>query len=326
MTEDPSAGTLARAARAMRDAIEGEHLDYEQIEAYVDGTLSAEEAAHLEVCAMCAEEARDLRAYSGAPETRTTPRRYWLAAAAAISAVAVAGAWLMLRPQRNVVVPNVVQTRQQPPVVTPEDPLAGLGPSLQRTLAQLASGHIPSGAIVADLRGGTERIRGTNGEGSTLGLTAPIGVIEEMRPTFRWISRTPGTYVVEVFDESYRPVATSGSLRGNQWQPARALRRGATYSWQVTRKSGDETITAPAPPQPPARFKIIGDSAASELAKAGDSHLAAGLVYAREGVLDRAIEEMTLAQNEHPDSKEIAQSLRTLRNYQPEPTRTKLPQ
>ena len=325
MNVHPSSEVLSRAAASFRDAIAGEHLQYEQLEAYVDGTLSADEAAHLEFCAMCAEEARDLRAHSSAPEARTTPpRRYWLVAAAII--IAVAGVWMFFRPRRDAAVPIVVQTQTQPPpAVTMEDPLAGLDPSLKHILDQLGSGVIPSAAIVAELRGGTERIRGLDVENPTLEVAAPIGVIEEQRPAFRWISRTPGTYVVEVFDESYRPVATSGSLRENDWQPARALRRGATYSWQVTRKSGDEQITAPVPPRPPARFRIIDSKSAAEL-DATSSHLTAALIYAREGVLDRAVAEMTLAQKEHPAVPEIAQSLGTLRAHQPEPTATNPPQ
>ena len=314
-----AAPSMSRAAASMSDAIAGEHLDYEQIEAYVDGTLDdpAAAKAHLEVCELCAGEVEDLR---GAAHVSPSRGWMWSAATAAALTLVILGVIALRRPKPAPSAPEqpqVVQTapaqQQQPRVepVRPEDPSAKLSPSLARTLEQLSEGVIASAALVADLRGSTESVRGREETDGELTVLEPLGVVEDTRPQFRWTTRRDATYVVEVFDASYARVITSDAIRGNRWRPAKALARGVTHSWQVSETRGDEKRTAPMPPAPPARFRIIDAKSARELE--GASHLAAALIYTREGVLDRALEEMTRAQAEHPDSPAIAKALETLR-------------
>lgn len=301
---------LAHAAESMRDAIRGPHLNYEQIEAYVDGRGDgrADASAHFELCAMCAEEVADLA------ERRTTPSIVWLAAAA-IATVVLGTLLAIRRPETPritpapappvIAAPPVIRTPIRTPELPPIDPI----------LRQLASGILPSAALVGDLRPSRERTRGDEADAS-LAVLAPIGVIEETRPLFRWTMRNGATYTVEVFDASYRGVARSDAQRTNQWRPSNPLARGAIYSWQVT--ENDEHI-APAPPAPPARFKVISAASANEIGKAKTA-LDKALLYAREGIVDRALEEMQRIDDPTP---EVRKAIETLRRYQPAPTTTK---
>lgn len=302
---------LAHAAESMRDAIRGPHLTYEQIEAYVDerddGLDGA--SAHLELCAMCAEDVADIT------ERRTsTPMPVWLAAAAI--AILVLGTLLAIRRPET---PRITPTPAPPVIATPPVILTPIRtpelPPVDPILRQLASGILPSAALVGDLRPSRERTRGDETD-TSLAVLAPIGVIEETRPLFRWTTRSGATYTVEVFDASYRGVARSDALRTNQWRPSNPLARGAIYSWQVT--ENDER-TAPAPPAPPARFKIISAAAANEIGKAKTA-LEKALLYAREGIVDRALEEMRRIDDPTP---EVRKAIETLRRYQPAPTTTK---
>lgn len=307
----------ARAAEAFRDVIRGQHLTYEQMEAHVDGREDAGE--HLAVCAMCVAEVEDLR--GAAEESHAAP--WWTWAAAAALAMAILGSLAAVRqprPPRVITVAPAPVTATAPAVERPAPP--PLPTDLREVLRQLADGVLPSARIIAELQPAGERTRGGRTEDAPLRVLSPAGVVEETQPRFRWTTRPGATYVAEVFDERYRPVARSEPVRGASWRPARPLARGATYSWQVTETRGDVTVTAPEPPQPPARFHIIGSDAAAEL-QAAPSPLARALIYAREGMVDRAAEELRHVTDPSP---EVRRALETLRRYQPAPTTTNPPQ
>lgn len=76
-------------------------------------------------------------------------------------------------------------------------------------------------------------------------------------------------------------------------------------------KDGQE-FKAPRPPAPQARFRILDQAKANELAKARraypSSHLTLGLLYAQAGLLKEAEQELRVLQKANPDS-EIARSL-----------------
>jgi hypothetical protein len=94
LSEEPSLSQAVRALWQDLHAVaqrEAHHLTYEQLEAYVEGTLSPPDRAHIEehlrVCSLCEAEVRDLRAFereleappaSEAPaEEREPPRWAW---------------------------------------------------------------------------------------------------------------------------------------------------------------------------------------------------------------------------------------------------------
>ena len=328
---DALAPPFSRVATTLREGLAGEHLPYEQMERYVDGTLGAEDAvlaeAHMDTCAMCAEELDDLRRVA----EKASPHRWLLWGAAAAAAVILLSSLLLFnQPQRKPFEQpetpgHPAQTASTIPTQVPIVRVPAMQAALKNVLDQLAGGVLPSAALIADLRPAGERIRGGDEEGVRLTIAAPRGVVEEDQPLFSWNARSDATYVVEVFDSSYQRVARSETVRRGEWRASKPLPRGAIYAWQVTETRGDTEVTAPVPPEPPARFKIIGDGAAAELEAAlkAESHLDAALVYAREGIVDRALAEMRQAEKENPDSEAIRRAIETLRRYQPAPTATK---
>lgn len=320
---------LSRVANSMHEGIVGQHLQYEQLEAVIDGAGPGEGVdAHLRKCAMCAKELDDLRRASEVSQQPSPQARwyYWAAAAAAILAVFLGAMTLLRKPHvdpADPLPPERARTISKPPVPVASPP--ALSAPLAQVLDQLAAGILPSAKIVEEFHGGSERTRGAAADAARLRVIGPIGVLQDRQPHFRWTTRRDARYRVEVFDASYGRVVMSGTLSRDDWRPPSALARGVTYSWQVTETRDDGVLTAPVPPDPPARFTIISAAAAAEL-EASPSHLATALVLAREGVIDRALEEMTLAQNEHPDSHPIQRAIETLRRYQPAPTATNPPQ
>ena len=118
-------------------------------------------------------------------------------------------------------------------------------------------------------------------------------------------------YVVEVYDSNFNLVATSPQLTNNSWA-APALSRGKDYGWKVKAIKDGQEFKSPRPPAPAARFRILDQAKASELAKARraypSSHLALGLLYAEAGLLREAEQELRMLQKANSDS-EIARSL-----------------
>ena len=331
---DALAPPFSRVATTLREGLAGEHLPYEQMERYVDGTLGAEDAvlaeAHIDTCAMCAEEVDDL----GRVAREARPQRWLLWGVAAAAVVILLGSLLLFRrpqpdpfqrPETPGQPTQTASTASTVPRQVPVDRVPPMNAALKGVLDQLAGGVLPSAALIADLRPAGERIRGGDEEDVRLTVAAPRGVVEEDKPLFSWNARSGATYVVEVFDSSYQRVARSETVRRGEWRASRPLPRGAIYAWQLTETRGDTEVTAPVPPEPPARFKVIDDGPAAELdaARKSGSHLDAALVYAREGIVDRALAEMRLAAQENPDSAEIRRAIETLRRYQPAPTATK---
>jgi hypothetical protein len=154
----------------------------------------------------------------------------------------------------------------------------------------------------------------TDKQGSEFTVAEPVGkVLMTDRPTFRWSQMGGATgYVVEVYDESFNLVATSSQLTANSWRAPERLGRGRVYSWQVKAIKDGQEFTSPRPPAPQAKFRILDQAKANELAKArrayGSSHLTLGLLYAQAGLLAEAEQELRKLQKANPDS-EIARAL-----------------
>lgn len=143
-------------------------------------------------------------------------------------------------------------------------------------------------------------------------VVEPAGnVLMTNEPTFRW-SRLEGAtgYVVEVYDDQFKLVASSPQLTNLSW--ATTLSRGKVYSWQVKAIKDGQEITSPRPPAPQARFRILDQGKANELARAkrayGSSHLTLALLYAEAGLLKEAEQELRLLRRANPNS-EVARTL-----------------
>jgi hypothetical protein len=153
---------------------------------------------------------------------------------------------------------------------------------------------------------------GSDDPQKAFGVLDPVGnVLFSNRATFRWSAMGDATsYIVEVFDEKFNPVASSPQLTTLTWTTT--LPRGKVYSWQVKAISNGEEITAPRPPAPQAKFRVLDQARANELASARraypSSHLTLGLLYADAGLLREAEQEFRLLQKANPNS-DLARNL-----------------
>jgi hypothetical protein len=136
----------------------------------------------------------------------------------------------------------------------------------------------------------------------------PTGIVLlRDRPAFRWSEMAGATgYVVEVYDDQFKLAASSPQLTNRSWTIPQPLLRGKIYSWQVKAMKDGQEVTSPRPPAPQAKFRVLDQSKANELARAkraySSSHLTLGLLYADAGLLKEAEQEFRLLQRANPNS------------------------
>ena len=221
-------------------------------------------------------------------------------------------------PSVAIVVPAPAPTA---PPATPADPLT----AAERRLVDetLARGDFSRPRVLDRLRTPSGTLMGTRTPVVTFAALRPAAsVVDTERPTFEWTAAegTGAKYRVSVYDEAFGPVAASAWLNDTRWTMVRPLPRGNTYTWQVTARVGGHETTAPAPPQPEARFSVTSVEQTRQLAdlrtRAGDAHVALAVLLADAGVLDEAERELALASAANPGSsavKRLQDSLRALR-------------
>jgi hypothetical protein len=171
----------------------------------------------------------------------------------------------------------------------------------------LVSGAVRISGDVADLRPARGALMSAEGKtADKLHLTGPLGeVLMTDTPSLSW-QALPGaeSYKVEVFDENFNKVASSGDLTGTMWAPR--LRRGRTYVWQVIATRGNEQFKAPSRPAPDAKFKILSEEAFGRVERLRRSrpraHLALGVLYAGSGLLKEALREFEMLARANPRS------------------------
>ncbi len=164
-------------------------------------------------------------------------------------------------------------------------------------------------------------------EGVSFSLSAPIATaVLSDRPQFRW-EPCPGatTYVVHV--EALSPNAKgkgidSPQVQGTVWSPPRPLPRGRIYSWQVIAyKDGDVLVASPQPPAPEPKFKILDTEDAARVRRTrktyARSHLAMGLSYLDEALMDDAEQEFEALRKANPDSQVARKLLQSVRRLRP---------
>ena len=163
----------------------------------------------------------------------------------------------------------------------------------QREIARLMNETPPA---VLSLRSSGKTILRSNEANSkpakTFALSYPIGVtVTEAQPRFRWAA-IPGArnYRVSIMNSNYDRIV-SATVDKPEFAPDKPLPRGATYLWRVTAEIPGGEAIAPAPPQPPALFRVAGDDAvrrAAILEKQKSERLALAAFYAEEGMLTEA--------------------------------------
>jgi hypothetical protein len=304
-----------QASDSIRQALGGElgdHPAYEMIEQFVDGTADDVTReivdSHREVCPRCDAEIRDLQSFAG--RAPSSARLRWLVAAAALLAVIFLGVYLMRpRPPAEVVRNPVVREPVKHPPVAVAASGYGRADWNDAVRNAIEHGKLERPAILAELRPPAEVLRG-EGEARKNAAMSPVGVvIDSTTPTLKWRA-AEGRYVVSVYD-GFERVAQSGLLRSREWRVPLPLKRGRTYAWQVeVHRDGSVELLSP-PPAPPAYFRVLDEKTSSSIADArrrfsGDP-LLLGVLYARAGMQDQAMEQLrSYAAQDPADSKRAA--------------------
>ena len=284
---------------AVRAALTGEDVEHLDLDAdlipYVDGAARPDQIeiveSHVEDCATCRAELDDLLALRGSKPRRSLR---WLAIAASFAIAALlAGAFFMTREMSPQATPQAISS----PAIGIPTPVEDANPEWTRLVtATLSNGRLPFPSDLASLHGTSDALRSSTAAG--VDRVAPAGVvIDEPRPEFSWPPRGE-SFVVLVFDGETE-VARSDALRGSHWKPQRDLRRGRTYSWQVEATTGAETDYIPAPPAPPAMFRIAGEEDHRAIAEAlrarPEDHILHAALYARAGLRAEALASLRAA-------------------------------
>jgi hypothetical protein len=322
---------LSRATAPGPDDLD--HPGYEALEALVDARLSDVDReivqGHVDVCASCAEDVADLNAVklavfatpertpAGRPQyvvsgfSRT--RRNAMMLAGSIAAGLLLVAWVGNRlpdpPATNAVsdptlsdpTPGPSQTGASPTAVAPAPLPSPLSVEEQAIVGRvIGSGRLELPADIGALAGRTGTLLGGTGDVGSFGPVEPLGrVVLEARPHFMWQPVTGATgYTVAVFDDRFNEVAR-GEAAAPPWTPSRDLPSGGSFVWQVTAHLASGDVTAPAPPRPEARFRLLDAATAAVVVEqqkrlAGEP-LALGVLLARAGLLTEAGRELERA-------------------------------
>jgi hypothetical protein len=198
-----------------------------------------------------------------------------------------------------------------------------LPPAYQdRVKKALTSQRIERSSQLQGLTRPSSTLMGSDNQGHEFGVIEPVGnVVLSNRPSFRWSMMEGATgYVVEVYDDQFKLVASSQQLTGRSWTMPQALVRGKVYSWQVKATKDGQEIASPRPPAPQAKFRVLDQARANEIAKAkrayASSHLTLGLLYAEAGLLREAEQEFRLLRRANPDSDIARNLLRQIQSLQ----------
>lgn len=318
----------AELAEQDLEAAGGDHLSYETIESWVEGSLGPIDLeiaeAHVADCAVCRRELDDLRDFvtRREPEQPRRPgRRLGALLALAAAALLGIGTGLVLRQRAagpagdagpTAVARPPAQQASLPPAVSrpmalvrdanglitrlPSGDVTGLPAEQAAMVADVAAGEqLRPPAILAQLAAGEEQLRGEGDDGITprVELRSPVGVVvADAVPRFVWRGPIGDRYGVEVFSVELAPVR-SARVHGTRWTPDAALPPG-TYLWQVRALDAPGEPSYPQPPAPPARFHVLGEPARAEIerARATRSHLALAVALARHGVVEEAESEL----------------------------------
>ena len=235
--------------------------------------------------------------------------------------------------------PNAPPTQPAAPVVAQVNDGAGtltldqqgklsgaddLPPAYQNLVKKaLSGGRLEKSAQLQGLTRPPSSLMGSNNQPGEFSVLEPLGsALLADRATFRWSAMEGATaYVVEVYDEKFAPVIASPQLTDLTWTTT--LPRGHVYSWQVKAIKEGTEITSPRPPAPQAKFRILDQTKANELANArrahASSHLTLGLLYADAGLLREAEQEFRLLQKANPNSdlaRNLLRQIQSLRRQQ----------
>ena len=316
------------------------HLTDEELIGCVDGRHPAKSAKddfvrnHLDRCAACREEVRDLYAMRSKVRRLPVYKRWEAWTGTGIAAVAVLAIVIWMRPAPS---PVAHAPAAVPAQASAAPAVAGTLPSeYQELLRQaLASGKVERAPVLDRLLRSDVQLLGP-GSGQSFHVISPLGIVTAAdKPVFKWQS-VPGAdaYVVSVYDSTFRKVAESPKQKATEWRPDAPLERGGRFSWEVVASIGDKEERFPVPPAREAVFEVMTAESVNEITRVrnlpSSSPLLLGLVYARAGALEDAEFELRRALTTEPNSEVIRRLLDFIQqlhatqagNQNPSPTTT----
>lgn len=188
--------------------------------------------------------------------------------------------------------------------------------------AALSAQRVAAPPLLRELAGAAGTLMGVPEGSEVFRLLSPLATaVLEDRPIFRW-RRHPAAraYDVTVYGSGFRRVAAGRSLSATEWRPAQPLPRGQVLLWQVRTLVGDKEVVAPPPAAPEAKFKVLEQAQADELANLrqtyAGSHLMLGALYAEAGLLEEAereLQSLLEANPESPVAEKLLASVKALR-------------
>jgi hypothetical protein len=328
-----SANDLRAGLQRTDVASQGEHLAYEQLEAYVDGKMSEADRelaqTHLESCPTCSADVRDLQTFKAelaGPKDQS--KGGWWSAFVAMWLTRRRVAFAVTMAAVIVLAVELGKRQMGPPHGIPSSGTANstrtetllaiktMSPEEQAAVLEaISQQNIKTPVVLVGLRGPKETLLSESHEGARFEVLQPLGeVVLDARPLFRWQPLAGAiSYSVAIFDPHLNPVQSSPALGTTQWSAAKPLPRGQTYLWQVTAKlSNGQMVSSPRPPNPEARFRVLDQTKADELsqfqAAHPEAHLALGILYAEAGMLEQAGHELGQLAKSDPDY-DLAQKL-----------------
>jgi hypothetical protein len=313
-------------------AAEADAPSFDELAAYVEGRLSPAEGAELEeriaadsVLRREVELLRELRDELARPQAPAAARRSWpwmtLAAAAAVAVIAW---WLLPRagtppgggPGAPSPAPIAAVSDGDERVVLLEGGaligLPGVDPDLRTAAAAALRGELPAPPDLRSLRSERSALMGQASGMPSFAPEAPVGTrVSTARPTLRWSPHPDATaYEVKVFDQDFNEQAAGGPIAGTEWQPDRDLAAGRVYLWLVTALTRRGRVSAPAAPQPEARFEVADPTLMAQVARrrggAPSSHLVAALAFLEAGLLDDADVELQALATANPGAPRVS--------------------
>lgn len=317
---------LKRSDVVSQVAPRSEHLSYEQLEAFVDGKMSSPTRkgveAHLRACQLCADEARDLNTFkvelkASAVGTKgwgpffrrwlTLQRIAFAIATAAVIVLAIDVARWRSGPSKES--PSVLTAKSSLPNKETLEVINQLPVNDQSAIREAVfQERIKSPDVLGGLRAKQQTLLGELQENTQFEVLSPVGeVVPDELPVFQWKPTAKArSYSVTISDTHLKQVESSGPLKAMKWTPKHPLKRGETYVWQVTALlDGGKVVSAPSPPSPEAKFKVLDQGKMDEITRFQEahpeSHIALGILCAQAGLLEKAEHELELVPQNDPE-------------------------
>jgi hypothetical protein len=252
---------------------------------------------------------------SGSPQIRTW--RHHAVGAAALVLLAASLVWLVILPSRSESVLLVDNGRK---VFLGDDGVVGGLPDVDEGLRANIRNALVKGEVAIDHESPMlVGMRGGHTPRSKSSLISPFHTVcLTDRPSFRW--RAPAGaqgFVVRIYDKDLKVIAESPPLESPSWSAFAPLKRGETYSWDVTAQVRGEPFVSPAEGQARPRFRILDARSLNEIEdirrKASGSHLAMAIEYADQGLLDESEAELEELRRENPNSTLVRSLLEGIR-------------